>query len=95
MIVAKYPDLDNVYLSVDGLKLQIQKPGDDRVQNFFYNGQTSNNYVCIWFAFAPHGTVPVCVLDAPGSLHAITVASLGGIYTMLIDVYDCNGGKVS
>ena len=37
-IAAKYPDLDNVYLAVDGLKLQLQKPGDDRVQNYFYNG---------------------------------------------------------
>ena len=37
-IATKYPDLDNVYLAVDGLKLGLQKPGDDRVQNYFYNG---------------------------------------------------------
>ena len=37
-IAAKYPDLGNVYLAVDGLKLWLQKPGDDRVQNYFYNG---------------------------------------------------------
>ena len=34
-IAAKYPDLDNVYDAFDGLKLRLQKPGDDRVQYFF------------------------------------------------------------
>jgi hypothetical protein len=58
-IAAKYPDLDNVYLSVDGLKLRLQEPGDDRVQNYFYNGWTSDHYVSYLFAFAPDSTIPV------------------------------------
>jgi hypothetical protein len=64
-IAAKYPDLDNDYLAVDGLKLQLQKPGDDRVQSYFYNGWKSNHCICTLFAFAPDGTICACVLDAP------------------------------
>ena len=93
-IAAKYPDLNNVYLAVDGLKLRLQKSGDDRVQNYFYNGWTSNQYISNLFAFAPDGTIPAYVLDAPRSHHDSTVADFGGIYTLLTDVYDCNGGKV-
>jgi hypothetical protein len=47
-------------------------------------------FVC----FAPDGTIPTFVLDAPRSLHDSTVANFGGLYTLLTDVYDCNGGKV-
>ena len=93
-IAAKYPDLDNVYLAVDGLKLQLQKPGDDRVPNYFYNGWTSDHYVSTLFAFAPDGTIHVCVLDAPGSPHDSTLADFGGLYILLTDVYDHKGGKV-
>ena len=46
------------------------------------------------FAFAPDGTIPTCILDVPGSLHGSTVANLGGLYTLLTDVYERNGGKV-
>ena len=95
-ITAKYPGFDYVYLAVDRLELLLlQKSGDDRVKSYFYKGWTSDHYISNLFAFAPDCSTLDCVLDAPGSLHAITVASLGGIYTMLIDVYDCNGGKVS
>ena len=58
---------------MDGLKQCIQKPGDDRVQNYFYSGWTSNCYVSNLFAFAPDGTISVCILDAPGSLYYSTV----------------------
>jgi hypothetical protein len=49
-IATEYPDLDNVYITVDWLKLWLQKPGDGRVQNYFYNGWTSNNYISNLFA---------------------------------------------
>ena len=94
VIAAKYSDLNNVYLAVDGLKLRLQKPGDDRVQKYFYNVWASDHYLCTLFAFAPDGTIPTCVLDAPWSLHDSTVADFGGLYTLLTDVYDSNGGKV-
>ena len=64
------------------------------MQNYFYNGGTSNHYVSNLFPFAPDGTICVCVLDAPGSLHDSTVADFSGLYTLLTDVYDSNGGKV-
>ena len=89
-IAANYPDLDNDYLAVDGLKLQLQKSGDDRVQSYFYNGWTSNHCICTLFAFAPNGTICACVLDAPRSRHDSTEADFGGLYTLLTDVYDCN-----
>ena len=89
-IPAKYPDLDNVYLAVDRLELLQQKPGDDRVQNYYYNGWTSDHYVSNLFAFAPDGIIPACVLDALGSLHDSTVANLSGVYTLLTAVYDHN-----
>ena len=93
-MAAKYPDLGNVYLAVDGLKLLIQKPGDDRVQNYFYNGWTSDHYVSNLFAFAPDGTIPVCILDAPGSLHDSTMTDFASLFTLLTGVYERNGGKV-
>jgi hypothetical protein len=93
-IAAKHPDLDNVYLAVDRLKLQLQNPGDDSVQNYFYNGWTIDHYMSDLFAFAPDGTILACVLDAPGSLHDSTVADFVGLDTLLTDVYDHNGGKV-
>ena len=46
------------------------------------------------FAFVIDGTIHVCVLDDPGSLHDTTVANFGGLYTLLTDIYDCNEGKV-
>ena len=93
-IAAKYPNFDGVYLAVDGLKLLLQQPGDDRIQNYFYSGWTNDHYDSDLFAFAPDGTIPACVLDAPGSLHDSTVADFGGLYTLLTSIFDCNGGKV-
>ena len=46
------------------------------------------------FAFVPDSTIPVCVLDDPRSLHDTAVANFGGLYKLLTDVYDYNGGKV-
>ena len=92
-IAAKYPDLDNVYLAVDGLKLQLQKPGDDRVQNYIYNVWTSNHNINNLFAVAPNGIIVTCVLDAPRLIQDSTVADFGGLYPLLTDVYDSNIGK--
>ena len=38
--------------------------------------------------------VPACVLDAPGSLHDSIMANFGDLYTLLTEIYECNGGKV-
>ena len=34
-IEVKYPDMDNVYLAVDGFKPFLKWPDGDRVQNYF------------------------------------------------------------
>jgi hypothetical protein len=41
-IAAMYQDLDNQYLGADEVKISLQKPDDDRVQNCFCKGLTSN-----------------------------------------------------
>ena len=58
-----------------------------------YNGWTSNHDLSNLFAFASDGTIPACVLDAPVSLHDSTVTTIGALYTLLTDAYDCNRGK--
>lgn len=79
--------------AVDGFKLLLPKPDVERVQNFLYNGWTNNNDIRYFVAFAPDGTIPEGVLDTTVSPHDITEADFGGLYTLLTDVYDRNGGK--
>jgi hypothetical protein len=38
IIRENYPALDGTWCIMDGLKLLIQKPGDDAIQNGYYNG---------------------------------------------------------
>ncbi len=37
-IVANFPDLNGVWCVMDGLKIPIQKPADEAMQNAYYNG---------------------------------------------------------
>jgi hypothetical protein len=55
---------------------------------------TSSHYVINLFAFDLDGTIPVCVLDVPGSIHDSAGGNFGGQYILLTDVYDHNVGKV-
>ena len=48
-----------------------------------------NNFVYRQDQITLDGTIPVCDLDAHGSLHDNTVTDFG-----ITDDYDCNGGKV-
>jgi len=93
-IVAKYDALTNVYVAVDGLKLYLQQAGDDRIQNYFYNGWQCDHYVTNLFCFAPDGTIPACTLDCPGVCHDSEIAVIGGMYELLQRNYDRNGGMV-
>ena len=93
-IVAKYDALTNVYAAVDGLKLYLQQAGDDRIQNYFYNGWQCDHYVSNLFCFAPDGTIPACTLDCPGVCHDSDIACIGGMYELLQRNFDRNGGMV-
>jgi hypothetical protein len=63
------------------------------VQNHFYNGWTHDHYVSNVIAFCPDGTIPLCCLNVPGSVHDSMVTEWGNIYEKLSNVYESNGGK--
>ena len=42
---------------MDGLKLTLQRPENERQQNNFYNGWTYEHYVTNLFLFSPDGKI--------------------------------------
>ena len=63
------PLLDGMWGFVDGLNLQIRNPGDDDVQNAYYNGwlgYTAASAVIIWRA---DGLIGFFNGNYPGSWH--------------------------
>ena len=56
-------------------------------RTFFYNDWTRDHCVSNLFAFAPDGTIPEFILDAPESLHDSIVADFGSLYTLLTGKY--------
>jgi hypothetical protein len=91
-IVARHPLLDNVWCTMDGLKLAIQKSGDNRTQNMFYNGLKCDLFVSCVFVYCPDGTIPICCYNVPGCIHDSKIADWGNIYLKLESVYNRNGG---
>ena len=83
-IVTRHPHLPDVTFTADGVKLSIECVGDDpRTENAFYNGWTSDNHITAVLLFAPDGSIPACVLNAPGSWHDSLVATYGRFYEKL------------
>jgi hypothetical protein len=78
---------------MDGLKLPIQKSGDEAIQNAYYNGWLHDHLVGSVFTFAPSGLILACTINAPGSWHDSTIAQNGGLYNDLKTVYDATVGK--
>jgi hypothetical protein len=66
---ANYPALQGAWCVMDGLKIQIEKSGDDSKQNAFYNGWLHDHFVGCVYVFAPSGVVVACVVNALGSWH--------------------------
>ncbi len=91
--MANFPDLDGVWCVMDGLKIPIQKPADEAIQNAYYNGWLHDHFMGCVFAFAPSGIVVACILNAPGSWHDSVIAENGGLYAKLESVYEATGGK--
>lgn len=94
-IAAKYPLLgeENVWCVCDGLKLYLEQSGDAVIQSMFFNGWTQDHYVNCLFVFAPDGTIVICLINAPGSIHdSLMVAEWGRIYDKLEEVYNMTGG---
>ena len=92
-IFQKYPMLDGVWCTMDGLKLNIEESSDFIVQNRFYNGWTHGHYVSSVIVFCPDGTIPILCYNVPGCIHDSTIAEWGEIYEKLESVYDteCKG----
>ena len=86
-VKAQYPDLDDVWCTMDGLKSPIQAAPDTEIQKMFYNSWQSGHYVTHVFVFAADGTIPICCFNLPGSTHDSTAADSGFIYDKLEKVY--------
>jgi len=93
VIGVNYPALAGTWCVMDGLKLQIQKSGDETMQNAYYNGWLHDHLVGCVFIFAPSGLIVVCSVNAPRSWHDSIVAENGGLYSDLKRVHDATGGK--
>jgi hypothetical protein len=93
-ISTKYPALTNCWGAIDGLKLWLQRSGNNKIQNLFFNSWTHNHYVCNLFLFSPDGKIQACYVNAPGTMHDSTMASWSGIYKKLDDLYETTGAQV-
>ncbi len=91
-INTKYPILEDVWATMDGLKLYLQKSPHQSIQEMFYNGWKADHYVTNVFVFVPDGTIPIAFFNVPGCVHDSQVADWGGIYDKLESVYKSNGG---
>lgn len=85
----KHPTLgeERVAFSIDGVKLDIEKAGDENIQQMFYNGWTHGNYVGNILVFAPDGTIVALTINVPGCIHECTIATYGNVYDNMADLF--------
>ena len=91
----RYPALTNVASVGDGLKILLQKAGDQQTQEAFYNGWKSGHYITNLFVFAPDGTIIMSMINCPGSMHDSELAASGSpsIYTKINMLFEDYGVK--
>jgi hypothetical protein len=94
VVRTNFPALDGAWCVMDGLKVKIQKSGDEATQNAFYNGRLHDHFVGCVFVFAPTVVIVTCTLNAPGSWHDSYIAASGKLYEKLKSVFDATGGNV-
>jgi hypothetical protein len=92
VVRTNFPALDGSWCVMDGLKILIEKSGDDLTQNAYYNGWLHDHFVGCVFVFVPSGVVVACALNAPGSWHDSEIAANCQLYDKLQLVYDRTGG---
>jgi DDE superfamily endonuclease len=92
-IKIKYPSLQHCWGAMDGVKINIEAPGDDIKQSRFYNGWTHGHYVANLFLFTPDGRICAAYLNSPGTTHDSTMANLSKIYNQIDEVYHRMGGR--
>ena len=89
----RHPLLNDVWCTMDGIKLMLECAADDDVQNRFYNGWTCDHYIGAVLVFCPDRTIPICCYNVPGTVHDSNIALMGDIYKKLEAVYNLTGGK--
>ena len=57
VIRVNFPALDGAWSVMDGLKLLIQKPGEEAIQNGYYNGWLHDHFVSCVYVFVPSGHI--------------------------------------
>jgi DDE superfamily endonuclease len=83
MVEARHPVLNDVWCTMDGLKLKIQSAPERAVQNLFYNGWQHDTFITNVFVFCLDGTIPICTYNFPGCVHDSAVAEYGKVYDKL------------
>jgi hypothetical protein len=66
IVLRRYPNLNDVWFVMDGLKLYIEQGCGYDIQACFYNGWMHDHYVSNVFVFAPSGLIVCCSINAPG-----------------------------
>jgi DDE superfamily endonuclease len=93
-VTAKYPALTNCWGAMDGLKIRLERAGNSRVQNIFFNGWTHDHYISNLFLFSPDGKIRACYINAPGTMNDSTMAKWGRIYDKIDELYASRGVKI-
>jgi hypothetical protein len=66
----------------DGTKtLLIQKPGDESLQNAYYNGWLHSHLVSSVYVFVPSGSILACSWYDTSSLHVSYIVEYSGLYS--------------
>jgi hypothetical protein len=87
----RHPMLDNVWCTMDRIKLLLECAGDDDEQNQYYNRWTCDHYVSAVLVLCPDGTIPICCYNIPGTVHDSKVALIGKVYEKLVRIYNLTG----
>jgi hypothetical protein len=81
VIRSKYPTLQHCWGAMDGVKLQIEKPGDDVQQSHFCNGWTHSHCIANLFLFTPDGRICDAYMNYLETTHDSTMASFRKFYS--------------
>jgi hypothetical protein len=94
IIAVVYLRLGKVWGTCDGLNLCFERSISQWIQQMSYNGWLHGHYISNVFVFAVDGTIRICGLNAPGTMHDSTIADYTGVYDKLERVYEAAGGRV-
>jgi hypothetical protein len=86
-VALRYPRLADVWGCCDGLNIRFETSGSQQIRRIYYNGWLHGHYISNVLVFAFDGTIRICGLNAPGSMHDSTVAEYSGVYDKLREVY--------